>query len=158
MCYGLQTCCRLSTLSMIHLGDSREATAQLVTSATKLRISVEDRRLSLDVSGKSSSELQKRLDLCNKSIREARDEKDELDDSRSKLDLSIVTLELLMQEPGITGDEKRKIRSKLRELSVLQAKLKKRSDQLLYLLVDNLFHERETIEAQLKQLDTEKSR
>jgi hypothetical protein len=31
--------------------DIRKATAQLVSSATKLRISVEDRRLSLDVSG-----------------------------------------------------------------------------------------------------------
>lgn len=72
--------------------------------------------------------------------------------------MSIGTLENLIREPGITDDEKQKIRGKLRELSVLQAKLKKRSEQLLYLLVDRLYRERETIEAQLKQLDTERYR
>jgi hypothetical protein len=72
--------------------DIRKATAQLVSSATKLRISVEDRRLSLDVSGKSSSELRERLDFCNKRIREAHYERDELDDSDSKIALSIGTL------------------------------------------------------------------
>jgi hypothetical protein len=45
-------------------GDIRKTAAKVLTSATKVRISVEDRRLSLGVLGKSSEELQKQLDSC----------------------------------------------------------------------------------------------
>jgi hypothetical protein len=138
------------------VGDRRETTAQLVTSANKLRISVEDRRLSLDVSGKSSNELQEQLDQCNERIHAAQVEKDELERLRREVSLSTGTLEILMREPGVSDAEKQKIRSKLKELGRLEAKLKEKRDQLLYLLTDRLYKERTIIRAQLEQLDSKK--
>jgi hypothetical protein len=110
------------------VGDRQETTAQLVTSANKLRISVEDRRLSLDVLGKSSNELQKQLDQCDERMHAAQVEKDELERLRDEVSLSAGTLEILMREPGVSGAEKQKIRSKLKELGRLEAKLKEKRD------------------------------
>jgi hypothetical protein len=132
--------------------DFEESTMQSLRSANILFVSVEERRLSIDVSGKSAKELQTQLDKCDERTRKVEKEKDELERLRGEVSLSTGTLEILMREPGVSDAEKQKIRSKLKELGRLEAKLKEKSDQLLNLLLERLYKESAIIEAQLDQL------
>jgi hypothetical protein len=117
---------------------------------------VEELRLSLDVSEKSAKELQTQLDKCDERTRKVEKEKDELERLRDEVSLSTGTLEILMREPGVSDAEKQKIRSKLKELGRLEAKLKEKSYQLLNLLLERLYKENAIIEAQMDQLNSKK--
>jgi putative aminopeptidase FrvX len=132
-------------------GDIRKTAAKVLTSATKVRVSVEDRRLSLGVLGKSSEELQKQLDSCELRIDEGLKEKKDLKSLQSDIGLSSLTLEILLNKPGVSREEKRVIRSKLEELGRLQKDIEARDGQLTELDY-RLIIERSIIRAQLDQL------
>jgi hypothetical protein len=136
--------------------DIQESTRQALASASVLRVTVEDRRLSLDMSGKSAPELQRQLDSCKERICEVYKEREELEALQRQTQASIQTFESLMRKPGVSFWEKLKIRSKRAELHRLKSKCKKRDRQLLNLVCCKLWDERDTIQDQLKQQESKK--
>jgi hypothetical protein len=132
--------------------DLPELATQLVISAIALRASV----LSLDVLGKSSSEIQKQIEMCNDRQREMRNERIELVELQKQTRASIQNLEKLMRYPDISREDEEKIKSKLEELGHLHATLKERYEKILDLEVHRLWDEKEVLQNMLEQLDSKK--
>jgi hypothetical protein len=82
-------------------------------------------------------------------------EKKELKSLQSDIHLSGLKLEILRNQPGVSRDEKRVIRSKLEELGRLQKDIEARGGQLTELDY-TLYVERSIIRAQLDQLPDSK--
>jgi hypothetical protein len=118
-----------STATQESSTDLQSTTAELLQSASALRVSVEERQLSMVVNGKAYSrlELQNQLDEYQKSYDELWKEVDKLNTLEKKVESSILFHENLMIKPEISQSEVRTLQQKNEELKEMKTTLSEKS-------------------------------
>jgi archaellum component FlaC len=107
----------------------QSTTAEILQSAVALRVSVEERQLSMVMNDKAYShqELEKQLDEHQKSYDELWKEVNKLDALEKKVESSMLFYENLMREPNISQSEARTLQQKCDELKEMKTKVSEKS-------------------------------